>query len=150
MAKYPDYSDWKIQLAYPYTGKELRDGEKFWLSAKLNGVRATFFNNELVSRSGIIFKGLEYINISKIKTELAAQPITETDDDYLYDDDYVFDGELVLAPVFYVGDNNANFRKANGIANSTVDMSEKYKLVYMIFDVIPRLEELPRTKYARS
>lgn len=131
MAKYADYLDWKVQLAHTYTGNELRDGEWFSLSEKVNGVRATYFNNGLVSRSGKIIVGVEHILdcLNTIKKLLCDK----------YHCTMIFDGELRLQDKYidpYWSDNEA-FKASAGIVNSTKNYSEKYKLKFVIFDIIP-------------
>lgn len=123
MAKNVDYDNWKVQLAYPYVPGTLRRGEMFTITKKINGVRATFYDNELISRSGKIIQGVDHIIEDLKRLDPSGY--------------WVFDGELVLADTFARGlDDNEAFRKAAGIANSTVNMDEKYKLVYIIFDRI--------------
>lgn len=120
MAKNVDYRDWKIQLAHTYTGTELKKDEWFSISKKINGIRATFFDNNLISRSGKILKGLNHI------TEQLRNLYKE-----------VFDGELRLKPEYCIGlSDNEAFKIGTGIANSTINMEEKHKLEFIIFDCI--------------
>ena len=132
-AKYPDYEDWAVQLAYNYTGSELRDGEWFALTQKINGVRATSFANELVSRGGKIFKGLRHIEkeLLLLRNALFEQSSIKFD----------FDGELRIADKYIAGltDNEA-FKLSVGLANSSVNMQGKEKLQYIIFDILKTSE----------
>jgi DNA ligase-1 len=130
MAKNVDYLDWKVQLAYSYTGNELKPGEWFSLSEKVNGVRATYFDKNLVSRSGKTIIGVEHIlDVLEILTRAVYSK---------YQCHFVFDGELRLQDTFTDGlDDNEIFKASAGIANSSKNLSEKYKLKFVIFDVIP-------------
>ena len=125
MAKYVDYYDWKVQLAYAYKPGMLELGEWISISKKINGVRATFYDNNLVSRSGKIFHGFNNIikDLKALTTSL--------------DSNLVFDGELCLKEKYKknMSDNEA-FKVAAGIANSSVNMENKYKLKFIIFDII--------------
>lgn len=111
--------EWEVQQAYPIEKYPIKDGAEFWLTQKLNGVRATFYNGELIARSGVPYKGLEHIieciNGSPMK-------------------DYVLDGELTLKDKNGISDNEA-FRVATGILNS--DDMNKTAICYTIFDVVP-------------
>lgn len=128
-AKYPDYEDWAVQLAYNYTGSELRDGEWFALTQKINGVRATTLIPELVSRGGKVFKGLQHIEneLVYLREALFHQSNIK----------FEFDGELRVADKYIAGmtDNEA-FKLSVGLANSSVNMSGKDKLQFIIFDVL--------------
>ena len=129
MAKNVDWTGWHVQLAYNYTGKELH-GQWFSLSQKINGVRATYFADEMVSRSGKNIRGLDEMKgelthlINWVKQTFGFYP--------------VFDGELRIADIFAkdIGDDNAVFKASVGIVNSINDLSEKYKLTFTIFDVL--------------
>ena len=53
--------EWEVQQAYPIDKYPVKDGTDFWLTQKLNGVRATYYKGKLYARSGVPFKGLEHI-----------------------------------------------------------------------------------------
>ena len=120
------YDSWNVQLAKTYEPGMLRPNEWFSVSQKVNGIRATFFAGSLVSRTGNEIVGFEYIlqDIKKLEKCLGAH--------------VALDGELRLREEFCKGltDNEA-FKVGTGIANSTRDMSNKYKLQFIIFDVLP-------------
>lgn len=94
--------EWEVQQAYPIDKYPVKDGTEFWLTQKLNGVRATYYKGQLFARSGVPYEGLGHI--------LDALKIDDNDS-------YVFDGELTLRDKGALSDNEA-FRKATGIINS--------------------------------
>ena len=53
--------EWEVQQAYPIEKYPIKDGAWFTLTQKLNGVRATYYNGELIARSGMPFEGLDHI-----------------------------------------------------------------------------------------
>lgn len=111
--------EWAVQQAFPVDKYPIKAGTEFWLTQKLNGVRATYYNGELIARSGIPYKGLEHIieciNSSPMKG-------------------YVLDGELTLKDKNGLSDNEA-FRVATGILNS--DDMNKTAICYTVFDAVP-------------
>lgn len=111
--------EWEVQQSYILEKYPLKDGTEFWLTQKLNGVRATFYKGQLVSRSGIPYKGLEHI----IK-EIA----------FMDKGGIVLDGELTLKDKGSLSDNEA-FRTSTGIINSDAD--DKSMICYTVFDAIP-------------
>lgn len=120
------YDDWNVQLAKTYEPGMIKTGEWFSISQKINGARATYFNGDMISRTGNQIVGLEEI-ISDIKQL-----------EKLYGARLAIDGELRLRDVYCRGltDNEA-FKIGTGIANSTRDMTNKYKLQFIIFDIMP-------------
>ncbi len=96
------------------TSIPLKEGTEFWLTQKLNGVRATCYKGRLYARSGVPYEGLDHI--------LDALCFDE-------EDSYVFDGELTLREKGNLSDNEA-FRKATGITNS--DDGDKTVICYTI------------------
>lgn len=114
--------EWEVQQAYPIEKYPLKDGEEFFVTQKLNGVRATFYKGKLYARSGVPFSGLDHIIF-----ELYGM-------NRLLSDEFVFDGELLLRNRNDLSDNEA-FRIATGIINS--DEKVKSDINYTIFDVIP-------------
>lgn len=112
--------EWEVQQSYPIDKYPIEDGTEFWLTQKLNGVRATFLDGKLIARSGNPYTGVEHI------TDVLEREFGEG---------FVFDGELTLRDKGNLSDNEA-FRVATGILNS--DMPRKITVSYTIFDVIPR------------
>lgn len=111
--------EWEVQQAYPIDRYPIRAETKFWLTQKLNGVRATYYNGQLIARSGLPYKGLDHI----------IQELCQ-----VQDSNFVLDGELTLRDKGNLSDNEA-FRIATGIINS--DNADKTKICYTIFDMIP-------------
>lgn len=111
--------EWEVQQAYPIDKHPVVNGTEFWLTQKLNGVRATFYHGKLFARSGVPYRGVDHI-ISALAwaDELG----------------YVLDGELTLKDKGDLSDNEA-FRMATGILNS--DDENKTKICYTVFDIIP-------------
>lgn len=114
--------EWEVQQSYPIEKYPVEDGTEFWLTQKLNGVRATFLDGKLIARSGNPYLGLEHI------TDVLSEK---------FGFDYVFDGELTLKDKSNMSDNEA-FRTSTGILNS--DDGDKIRVLFTIFDVIPREE----------
>lgn len=110
--------EWEVQQAYPIDKYPIEDGTLFWLTQKLNGVRATFYNGQLIARSGVPYKGLEHI-IREIS--------------WIQNAGFVLDGELTLMNTDGISDNEA-FRIATGILNS--DDVNKTTICYTVFDAI--------------
>lgn len=113
---------WEVQQAFPLEKYPIEEDTEFWLTQKLNGTRATFYDKRLRARSGAAYTGLEHI-----EKELA----------FLNVSGFVADGELTLLDKGNLSDNEA-FREATGIINS--DAESKLEIVYTIFDVIPTKE----------
>lgn len=111
--------EWEVQQAYPIDKYPVAEGTEFWLTQKLNGVRATFYNGKLIARSGVPYKGLD-----NLISEIERLPLK----------DYVLDGELTLKDKGSLSDNEA-FRVATGILNS--DDINKTAICYTVFDIIP-------------
>ena len=110
---------WEVQQAFPIDKYPVEEGTEFWLTQKLNGTRATFYDGRLRARSGAAYTGLEHI-----EKEIA----------FLNVSGFVADGELTLVDKGNLSDNEA-FREATGIINS--DAESKLEIAYTIFDVIP-------------
>lgn len=111
--------EWEVQQAYPIDKCPIKDGTEFWLTQKLNGVRATLYRGQLVARSGQPYKGLEHI--------------LQAVGGWAQDTNLVLDGELTLKNKGELSDNEA-FRMATGILNS--DDGDKSQICYTIFDVV--------------
>lgn len=110
--------EWEVQQGSPIEKHPIPNGTKFWLTQKLNGVRATFYNGQLIARSGVPFKGLNHI-LKEIS--------------WVQNAGFVLDGELTLKDKGMLSDNEA-FRVATGILNS--DDVNKTSICFTIFDAI--------------
>lgn len=124
---------WEVQQAFPIDRYPLEQGKEFWLTQKLNGNRATFYNGRLVARSGAPYTGLNHI--VRVLSRFCEQ------------NQVALDGELILKDSGGLSDNEA-FRAATGILNSTGD---KRAICFMIFDMIPLSDfdsANPRTPYS--
>ena len=110
--------EWEVQQGFPIEKHQIPDETKFWLTQKLNGVRATFYNGQLIARSGVPFKGLNHI-----LKEIA----------WVQNAGFVLDGELTLKDKGTLSDNEA-FRVATGILNS--DDVNKTSICFTVFDAI--------------
>lgn len=115
--------EWEIQQAYPIDRYPIPEGTEFWLTQKLNGVRATLYAGNLIARSGQPYEGLDHI-LDAVGKFAERQNV-------------VLDGELTLIDKGNLSDNGA-FRIATGIINS--DSGDKTAIGYTIFDLIPRGE----------
>lgn len=111
--------EWEVQQAYPIEKYPVPSGQQFWLSEKLNGTRATFYDGRFIARSGYEYKGLEHIT-RELQWVTAAG--------------FVLDGELTLKDKGTLSDNEA-FRVATGVLNS--DEENKTVICFTIFDMIP-------------
>lgn len=111
--------EWEVQQAYPIDKYPVKEGTEFWLTQKLNGTRATYYNGQLIARSGLAYQGLEHI-IQELY--------------WVNGSGIVLDGELTLRDKGNMSDNEA-FRMATGIINS--DDKDKTKICYTVFDAIP-------------
>lgn len=111
--------EWEVQQAYPIEKYPIEKGAKFWVTEKLNGVRATLYKGCLFARSGVPYHGLDHI-ISELR--------------WAASNGFVLDGELTLLDKGEMTDNEA-FRAATGILNS--DNEHKTEICYTIFDIIP-------------
>lgn len=125
MEKY--FDDWTVQLAKNYKPGFIKEGQWFSISQKINGVRATYFAGNLISRTGHRLVGFYSIlnELASINTAL--------------DGNYVFDGELRLSDDFVKEHNftdNAAFKYGTGIVNCINDMKGKNLINFIIFDVI--------------
>lgn len=120
------FDDWNVQLAKTYKDGMLAPETWFSVSQKINGVRATWFVNKLISRTGHEILGFDDIakDLQYLNKRLGGN--------------YAFDGELRIKEIYANGltDNQA-FKKTAGIANTQNDFSMKHMLQFIIFDVIP-------------
>lgn len=125
--------EWEVQQAYPIDKYPVPEDTEFWLTQKLNGVRATYYNGKLIARSGVPYSGLGHI-IDAIESSPMG--------------DYVLDGELTLSDKKDLSDNEA-FRVATGILNS--DDMNKTTICFTVFDIIPKQDfdnKKPQVSYA--
>ena len=115
---------WDVQQSLNIHNATIRNGEWFSLSQKINGVRGTYYNGEIISRSGKAIYGINHIinDISKLPFNA---------------NEYVFDGELIRKNIDNISDNE-NFRIGTGIINSNSE--KKYEICFVIFDLIPTEE----------
>lgn len=113
---------WEVQQAYAIDKYNLKDNEWFCLTEKLNGVRATYYNDKLINRQGREIIGCQHI-IDEIKSNNL--------------ENVVLDGELIRKNIDKL-DDNENFRLTTGIVNSKDDIKSELELV--VFDVI-KVEE---------
>ena len=114
---------WNIQQAYAIEKVKLKKDEWIALSLKLNGIRSTVMNEEFRSRQNKVMNGLNHIMDDLKKLDII--------------DDFVIDGEMVRKNIDGVPDNE-NFRLTASILNS--DSSDKSKIEYVIFDIVPKNE----------
>jgi DNA ligase-1 len=112
--------EWKVQLGSSSDKLRLRNGEKFFLSQKLNGVRCSYYKGKMMSRQGKEFEGLDHIIADINKYNL---------------DNYFIDGELIRINKDNV-DDNENFRMTTSIVNS--DSADKSEIQFVIFDMFPK------------
>lgn len=112
--------EWKVQLGSPSDKLKLKNGEKFFLSQKMNGNRGSYVDGQFISRQGKQIAGLQHI----------------IDDIYALNlDTYFIDGELIRKNTDNV-DDNTNFRLSASIINSDVD--SKPEIEFVIFDMFPK------------
>lgn len=114
---------WDVQQAYTIEKYPIKDGTEFWLTQKLNGLRATFYKGQMIARSGSPYEGLGHI-IECINKRII-EPLG------LWD--IVLDGELTLFHKGSMSDNEA-FRTAAGIVNS--DAECKDSIEFTVFDAL--------------
>ena len=126
--------EWNVQQSFPIKKYPLKDGSQFWITQKLNGVRATYYKGQLFARSGVPYDGLNDMLDELDKVSRNGM--------------YVIDGELTLKDKGELSDNEA-FRKATGILNS--DEPHKDNICLTVFDVVPVADfesDTPTVKYA--
>lgn len=114
---------WDVQLGSSFDKLKLKKNEYFYLSQKLNGIRASAINNKFISRQGKTINGMQHI-LNDIQT------LTNGTNMF-------FDGELIRKNIDGITDNE-NFRIGTGIINS--DASTKDEIKFVIFDCFPKDE----------
>lgn len=117
---------WEVQLGSSYEKLKLKEGSWFSLSQKMNGNRASFYKDKLISRQGKEFTGMQHI-ISDLK-QLGTG--------------WFCDGELIRKNIDNLSDGE-NFRIGTGIINS--DAESKNEIKFVIFDYFPE-SEIPNKK----
>ena len=125
---------WEVQLGSGYDKLKLKDGEKFYISQKMNGTRGSHYEGKLISRQGKAYSGLQHIIDDLNKAGLSK---------------YFVDGELIRKNVDDLSDGE-NFRIGTGIINSDAESKEEIKFV--IFDLVPAEEYKSKkftTKYSK-
>lgn len=115
---------WEVQQAYPIDKYPVKQGTEFWLTQKLNGVRATYYKGQMIARSGVPYEGLQHI-VDCIHEKIISP---------LGMDDIVLDGELTLFLRPEGMSDNEAFRTATGIINS--DSPRKMEIGFTIFDAL--------------
>lgn len=115
-------STFDVMLGTPIDKVKLKGNEKIFLSRKLNGTRAAFIGDRIMTR-----QGKEYIGLDHIINDLKAMELS----------DMFIDGELLYKNEEGLSDSEA-FQKGTGIAMSK-DM-DKSQLKLVVFDIFP-LEE---------
>lgn len=120
MAERMQIKDWQVQQGYPIDTCNIKDNTYFYLTEKLNGVRATYYDGHMVSRTGKTYTGVYHI-VKEIEAVVGT--------------DMVVDGEITIKDKAGMSDNEA-FRVAAGIVNS--DAEEKTGLQFTIFDALSR------------
>lgn len=112
---------WNVQLGSAYDKLKLKDGERFYLSRKLNGCRASYYHDNLISRQGKHFNGMGHIlhEIHQLEKDLG-------------ESGWFIDGELIRKNIDNVSDGE-NFRIGTGIINS--DAHSKEEIKFVIFDM---------------
>lgn len=109
--------EWNVQLGSPFDKLRLKKNEYFYLSQKMNGIRASFYDGQFLSRQGKEIMGMQHI-IDDIQSLTGGA-------------DMFFDGELIRKNVDNISDNE-NFRIGTGIINS--DTEKKDEIKFVIFD----------------
>lgn len=112
-------STFDVMLGTPVDKVKLKGDEKIFLSRKLNGTRAAFIGDRIMTR-----QGKEYIGLDHIINDLKAIGLT-----------YMFiDGELLYKNEEGLSDSEA-FQKGTGIAMSKE--ADKSQLKLVVFDMFP-------------
>lgn len=120
------FDDWNVQLAKTYKPGMIEQDTWFAITQKINGVRATYFSGNLVSRTGHALVGFKAIedDLRYLNKQLGGN--------------YVFDGELRIKDRYATNmtDNEA-FKLSVGIANTKRSLAYKDTLKFIIFDILP-------------
>lgn len=116
----------QVQLGSPKDKLRLKKDEVFFLTQKLNGIRCTYVNGELISRQGQKFDGFNEIvyELSEVEKRFGTPMI--------------FDGELIRHNDENLNDND-NFRLTTSAVNGS-DAEAKKNIVFNVFDTFPLSE----------
>ena len=118
--------EFSCQLGQPIEKAKISDGEKIYITKKLNGTRCVYMNGILYARSGKEISGFQ-----NIKDEIKQLGIN----------DMVLDGELVRINRGNKIDDEDNFRLSLSIINSKErTVEEEYQIEYVLFDILPTSE----------
>ena len=118
--------EFSCQLGQPIEKAKIKDGEKIYITKKLNGTRCIYMNGTLYARSGKEINGFQ-----NIKNEIKQLKV----------DGMVLDGELVRINRGNKVEDEDNFRLSLSIINSkdrTDD--EEDQIEYVLFDMLPTSE----------
>lgn len=118
---------WEIQRAFPIEKYPLEDGTEFWLTQKLDGVRATFYDGKLISGNGSPYTGLNHI----LKELSFIIPIG-----------IVLDGMLTLKDKEGLSGRDT-IMAVSDMINS--DEADKTMICFIIFDAVPIRDFLSNT-----
>ena len=114
------------QLGEPIEKAKIKDGEQIYITKKLNGTRAVYFNNRLYARSGKEIEGFQ--NIKDEIKQLAIDGIT-------------LDGELVRINRGNKIDDEDNFSLSlSSIKSKERTNEEESQIEYVLFDILPTSE----------
>ena len=118
--------EFSCQLGQPIEKAKIEDGEKIYITKKLNGTRCVYMNGILYARSGKEINGFQ-----NIKDEIKQLGIS----------DMVLDGELVRINRGNIIDDEDNFRLSLSIINSKErTIEEEGQIEYVLFDILPTSE----------
>ena len=121
---------WEVQQSHPRDKvKKFKPNEWYCLALKLNGIRATFYEDGFRSRQNQPMEGYQHI-INDLDTLCKHHGQNFKD--------WVFDGELIRKNRDYLTEDNENFRLSCSIINS--DTEDKSSIELVIFDMLPRAE----------
>ena len=118
--------EFSCQLGQPIEKAKISDGEKIYITKKLNGTRCVYMNGILYARSGKEINGFQ-----NIKDEIKQLGIS----------DMVLDGELIRINRGNIIDDEDNFRLSLSIINSKErTVEEEDQIEYVLFDILPTSE----------
>ena len=114
--------EFSCQLGQPIEKAKIADGEKIYITKKLNGTRCIYMNGTLYARSGKEINGFQ-----NIKDEIKQLGINNM----------VLDGELVRINRGNRIDDEDNFRLSLSIINSKERTAEEEdQIEYVLFDIL--------------
>lgn len=115
-------STFSVQLGTSIEKVKLNGNEWISLSRKMNGCRAAFIGNKIMTRQGKEYKGIEHIINDLL---------------FMGYQDMFIDGELIYKNKEGLSDSEA-FQKGTGIAMSKDE--DKFQLKFVVFDILPLSE----------